>query len=87
MGLNIKNSETERLVQELAGLTGESLTAAVTEAVRQRIERIKHEKRPKGALAAELMRIGRECADALAKAPGKMMEIEDLYDSETGLPK
>jgi len=68
-------------------MTGESLTGAVTEAVRQRIERIKREKRPKGELAAELMRIGRECAEALAKAPGKMMEIEDLYDNETGLPK
>lgn len=87
MGLNIKNPETERLVQELAQLTGESLTAAVTHAVQERIERVKRQKRPKGALAAELMQIGRECAEALAKAPGKMMEIDDLYDEETGLPK
>lgn len=87
MGLNIKNPETERLVQELAELTGETLTAAVTHAVRERIERVKREKRPKGALAAELMQIGRECAEALAKSPRKMMDVEDLYDEETGLPK
>lgn len=29
MGLNIKNEETHRLAQELAALTGESMTQAV----------------------------------------------------------
>lgn len=33
MGLNIKNDETYRLVKELAKLTGETLTGAVTQAV------------------------------------------------------
>ena len=37
MSLNIKNEETYRLAQELAQLTGESMTAAVTEAVRERL--------------------------------------------------
>ena len=32
MGLNIKNEEAHQLVAELAKLTGESMTAAVTEA-------------------------------------------------------
>jgi Rv0623-like transcription factor len=30
MSLNIKNEDTNRLAHELAGLTGESLTTAVT---------------------------------------------------------
>ena len=34
MGINIKNPETVRLIKELAELTGEGQTAAVTEAVR-----------------------------------------------------
>jgi len=34
MGLNIKNKEAHRLAEELAKLTGESMTAAVTIAVR-----------------------------------------------------
>jgi len=87
MGLNIKNPEAERLIKQLAELTGETQTAAVTEAVRERIARVKRAKRPKGALSDELMRIGRECAEALAKGPGKMMDIEDLYDPATGLPR
>src|SRR3990172_5335001 len=39
MSLNIKNVETYRLVKELADETGESMTAAVTEAVRERLDR------------------------------------------------
>lgn len=37
--LNIKNAEAYQLATELAALTGESVTAAVTEAIRERIER------------------------------------------------
>ncbi|MEW5709235.1 type II toxin-antitoxin system VapB family antitoxin [Pelomicrobium sp. G1] len=35
MGLNVDNEGTHRLVQELARLTGESMTVAVREAVRE----------------------------------------------------
>ena len=37
MGMNIKNLETERLAKELAALTGESLTASITVALRERL--------------------------------------------------
>lgn len=82
MGLNIKNEETHALAQELAELTGETLTAAVTEALKERLARLKRK-----GMADRLMEIGRaysERATALAEKP---MEIEDLYDDETGLPK
>lgn len=36
MSLNIKSAETDQLVQELATLTGETQTMAVTIAVRER---------------------------------------------------
>ena len=38
MALNIKNPVAERLAQELARATGESLTEAVTVALRERLE-------------------------------------------------
>ena len=41
MSLNIKDSQTDRLVRELAAETGESLTTAVTVAVRERLERLR----------------------------------------------
>ena len=81
MGLNIKNPEAERLIKELAELTGESQTAAVTEAVRERVARLKRR-----GLSDRLMAIAEECAARLQEGPGKMMDIEDLYDPETGLP-
>jgi antitoxin VapB len=39
MALSIKNPETERLARELARVTGESLTEAITAAVRDRLVR------------------------------------------------
>ena len=47
MQLNIKNGEAYRLATELATLTGESLTEAVTKALAERLEQ---EKRAVGPL-------------------------------------
>ena len=43
MGLNIKNDETCQLAGELARLTGETMTGAITVALRERLEREKRE--------------------------------------------
>jgi antitoxin VapB len=84
MSLNIKNEETHRLVRQLAKVTGESMTAAVDKAVRERLERVRHDK--KGGLAERLLKIGRECAP-LWKEPYKSMDHGDLLYDEKGLPK
>jgi antitoxin VapB len=39
MALNIKSAEADRLARELAALTGESLTEAVTKALHARVEK------------------------------------------------
>ena len=44
MSLNIKNEETCRLAGELARLTGETMTGAITVALRQRLERERRER-------------------------------------------
>jgi antitoxin VapB len=41
MALNIKDKETEALVNELAALTGESKTKAVRKAAQERLDRLK----------------------------------------------
>jgi antitoxin VapB len=41
MSLNIKNAETHRLVRELAEATGVSMTEAVTDAVRRRLDQVR----------------------------------------------
>jgi antitoxin VapB len=45
MALSIKTDEADRLARELAGLTHESLTEAVTVALRERLERVQQERR------------------------------------------
>lgn len=42
--LNIKSDDAYRLASDLAALTGESLTAAVTVALRERLERERRER-------------------------------------------
>jgi len=80
MNLNIKNEETHRLAQELAQITGESMTAAVTEAVRERLARVKRK-----GMAERIMKIAKESA-ALLKGNPLPDHAELLYD-EKGLPK
>ncbi|MDQ3728163.1 MAG: type II toxin-antitoxin system VapB family antitoxin [Actinomycetota bacterium] len=41
MALNIKDSQTDQLARELAEATGETITGAVSTAVRERLERVR----------------------------------------------
>jgi antitoxin VapB len=84
MGMNIKNSETQRLVQDLAAITGESLTGAITEAVRERLNRIRHERG--ASLAGRLLAIGQDCAPRL-KEPFRSTPHGDLLYDDRGLPR
>jgi antitoxin VapB len=84
MGLNIKNDEAHRLAEELARLTGESMTAAVTTAVRERLERVRRERGE--SLAERLVAIGKDCAPRL-KEPFRSADHGDLLYDERGLPR
>ena len=72
MGLNIKNEETHQLARELAERTGETMTAAVTTAVRERLERVRREQGD--SLADRLLAIGRDCAARLREPFRSEME-------------
>lgn len=85
MSLNIKDEKTHRLAKQLARLTGESMTAAVGLAVRERLERVRSGK-GKGGLAERLLKIGRETAP-LFKEPYRSIDHGDLLYDEKGLPK
>ena len=47
MALSIKTEEADRLARELSRLTGETMTQAVTVALRERLERARAEQRPR----------------------------------------
>jgi antitoxin VapB len=84
MALNIKNKKTEQLVHELSEVTGESMTTAITEAVRERLERARAE-RGEG-LVDRLLKIGNDCASHLREPYRSIDHGELLYD-EKGLPR
>ena len=85
MSLNIKNEETCRLAAELADLTGETMTGAMTVALRERLDR---ERRARGVevRVAELRAIGQRCAGLLRDGPTATEHGDLLYD-ERGVPK
>ena len=56
MALNIKDEKADRLARELAAETGESITTAITVAVRERLERLRGAV-PRERRRAELERI------------------------------
>lgn len=83
MSLNIKDPAAHTLAQILAKETGETMTRAVTEAIRERLERIRRQRKP-DAVVADLLAIGRRCAGTLKGRPVNHGAL--LYD-ERGLPR
>jgi antitoxin VapB len=83
MALSIKDPEADRLARQVSRLTGESLTAVVVEALRERLLRLQRRREP--ALGAELLAIGQRCA-ALPIVDGRTAEEILGYD-ENGLPR
>jgi len=81
--MNIKNPETERLVRDLAAATGESLTGAITVAVR---ERLQHVRPGRAATVERLLTIGRDVASLLPE-PYRSGDHGDLLYDERGLPR
>jgi hypothetical protein len=90
MGLNIKNAEAEEAIRQLAELTGEGLTEAVANAAREKIARLKTEK--KTQTVEEFLAAIRPLQDALRAQKidptdhrtGRELQ-DELYD-EHGLP-
>ena len=85
MSLNIKNEETCQLAGELAHLTGETMTGAITVALMQRLERERSE-RSAEARVERLLAIGRRCAGMMGDGPSAIEHGDFLYD-ERGLPR
>ena len=82
MSLNVKDPEAHRLAQAIARVTGESMTRLVTEALRERYERIE---RSKGkASVQELLAIADRAAAHVKRPYSGHADL--LYD-ENGLPK
>jgi hypothetical protein len=62
MGMNIKNSEAHELAVALARLREVTVTRAVTDALRNDLDR-RRQRNSRNGLAADLLQIGRRCAE------------------------
>ena len=84
MAFSIKKPETDRLARRLADLTGESLTDAVTVALKERLDRVRMRRRSR-SLADRLDEIALRCAALPVLDTGSDEEI--LGYDEHGLPR
>jgi antitoxin VapB len=83
MGLSIKSPEAEALARQVSALTGEGLTAAITNALRERLERL--ERRKHRSLPDQLDAIARRCA-SLPDLDARPSDEIIGYD-EHGIPR
>jgi antitoxin VapB len=82
--LNIRSEETEALANALAKLTGETKTEAVTQALRERLQRIRRA-RARRRLADDLDEIAAHCSTLPVRDARTADEIMG-YDAN-GLPR
>ena len=85
MGLNIKNDQAHEMAAELAGLRGTTLSRAVTDAIRNELER-ERRRQAKAGLSEELLEIGRRCAAHIRGPVSSSDHAAMLYDDQ-GLPR
>lgn len=76
MALNIKSAETDRLARELADLTGESITDAVSRALRVSLEQ---ERRERDVLSRERLK---EALNDIRRRTSKLPVLDPRSDDE-----
>ncbi|MHB1605634.1 MAG: type II toxin-antitoxin system VapB family antitoxin [Leptospirales bacterium] len=83
MALNIKDPEAHNLALLITEETGETITRAVTEALRERLDRIRRQRKQKTTVE-DLLAIGARCAQTIKDQPIDHGAL--LYD-DRGLPR
>ena len=84
MPISIKSPEADRLARQLAATTGETITVAVTIALRERLAREERKRESKRLLLADIMAIADHCASL--PVLDTRTEGEIMGWDENGLP-
>jgi len=85
MAISIKDHETDELARQLADRTGETITRALKQALRERLVRICGRSGRTG-VSGRLLAIGQRCAAHMHEA-GDSLDHGELFYDERGLPK
>jgi antitoxin VapB len=89
VALSIKTDEADRLARELSRLTGETMTEAVTKAMRERLERVRQEQEERGDVAERMRAFARSIAHRYDHRPVSKAEWDAASGdtpAELGLP-
>jgi antitoxin VapB len=86
MSLNIKKPETHALAERVAALAGETLTDAVTTALRERLARLERDVDVDPSIYRRLREIAAGCRSRM-KEPYLSIDHGDLLYDDQGLPK
>ena len=86
MSLNIKNAETVRLVKELASVLDVSMTAAITDAVRTRLEQVRAESPQPAFDVQAVLEMWGQLGDRLGQ-DYLSQDFDALLYDDMGLPK
>jgi antitoxin VapB len=84
LAISIKSPEADRLARQLAAATGETITVAITIAMRQRLDLVERKRRNKAALLEEIRAISHHCASL--PVLDTRSEDEILGYDENGIP-
>ncbi|MFT4001522.1 MAG: type II toxin-antitoxin system VapB family antitoxin [Rhizobium sp.] len=77
MALSIKTEEADRLARELSRLTGETMTDAITRAMRERLERLRAEQEGQGDYIARMKAFVRGRANRYDRRPVTKQEWDE----------
>jgi antitoxin VapB len=87
MGLNIKSDEAISLTRQLAELTGESLTGAITTSVAERLKRIRAGQPATNDTDAQVAHVLAVARDLRARLNGDLPDHDELLYGADGLPR
>ncbi len=83
MALSIKTEEADRLARELSRLTGETMTDAITRAMRERLERLRAEQEEQGDYIARMKAFVRGRANRYDRRPVTKQEWDEAVGDTT----
>ncbi len=86
MVINIKNERTCELARQLADLTGDTMTGAITVALEEKIETVKRKReRDRDDLLRDIEAISKRCAAKMGPGPTHEEIVDSMY-GEYGEP-
>lgn len=78
MALSIKTEEADRLARELSRLTGETMTDAITQAMRERLERLRTEQEAQRDYVSRMKAFVRQHAGRYDRRPVTKQEWDEV---------